>query len=142
MNCTGREKYKLMISSVICVLLLSRCGSDDGSSNDTVFVMEETGAIQPGDMRDPNHSDLEYDAFEFQAEMFDTVSIEVEPDSFVPLLKLVEVSTGAVIAEWEAEYSDDEALYYTIAGPGRYEARVYSLNGGSGEYTVTIIVRS
>lgn len=32
------------------------------------------------------------------------VAVEVTAEEFSPLLKLVEVSTGAVIAEWDPEY--------------------------------------
>ena len=66
--------------------------------------------------------------------------MNVDAKGFVPLLKLVEVASGAVLAEWEAEYSDDEALTYSIAGPGTYEARVYALENGSGSYTLSVRV--
>jgi len=52
----------------------------------------------------------------------------------------VEVSTGAVIAEWDPVYGTGDALTYTIAGSGSYEARVYAMEDGTGDYTLTITV--
>ena len=102
------------------------------------MVVDEAGSIGAGDARDPNHADLPYDAYTFEASKWDAVVVEVTAEGFVPLLKLVEVGSGAVLAEWEEEYSDEKALSYTIAGPDVYEARVYALEGGSGAYTLTV----
>jgi|GEM_PF-791156 len=117
----------------------STAGSGTGGDGASLIV-EESGTIEAGDTRDPNHAGLPYDAYEFEADLGDEVVIEVSADGFIPLLKLVEVSTGAPLAEWEAEYSDDDALTYTIAGPGTYEARVYALEDGTGSYELTIRV--
>mgnify|MGYP005621900163 CR=1 FL=1 len=105
-------------------------------------VIEKTGTIEPGDRTDPNHGNLAYDAYEFKASPLDKVRAEVETEDFSPLLKLVEVSTGAVIAEWDAQYpmGDEKALVYTIAGPGAYEIRVYAMSAGTGSYKVKITV--
>lgn len=126
---------------LLLVVLVAGCGGD--SSEEAVIapqVIEETGSIETGDLRDPKHSDLAYDAFTFEAERYERVRVEVTAQGFVPLLKLVEVSTGAPLAEWEAAYSDSDALEYTIAGAGAYEARVYAIDKGTGTYTVTIQV--
>jgi hypothetical protein len=132
----------IAVSALTVLVLIAACGGGESNTSDTVNTVVETGAIQADDLRDPNHSDLAYDSYEFEAMAFDTVTVETVSDGFVPLLKLVEVSTGAVIAEWEAEYSPDDNLSYIIAGPGRYEARIYSLDGGMGDYTITITVSS
>ncbi len=130
---------RLLPSAVLIAVLLAGCG---GQSNveEADRIMEKTGEIESSDTRDPNQSDLAYDAYEFEAETFDQVRIEIITEEFLPLLKLVEISSGAVIAEWDSEYSPSDALIYTIAGPGSYEARVYAMEDGTGEYTLTIIV--
>jgi hypothetical protein len=66
--------------------------------------------------------------------------VEVVSQDFGPLLKLFEVATGAPLWEWEEAYSDEEALIYTIAGPGTYEVRVYATGGGTGTYQITVIL--
>ncbi len=45
-----------------------------------------------------------------ETEKYDRVRVEVAAEGFVPLLKLVEVSTGAPLADWEERYSDEDAL--------------------------------
>lgn len=135
----GRCALALLIAIALLTMSIAACGEDaetvNGSSS---VVVQEEGSIEPGDTRDPNHSDLPYDAYTFKADLRDVVVVEVKAEGFVPLLKLVEVATGAPLAEWEEQYSEDDALTYTIAGPGEYEARVYALEQGSGTYTVTV----
>lgn len=112
-------------------------GSANGSSG---AVVEETGSIDAGDTRDPDHLDLAYDAYTFEAVRGDRVVVDVTTEEFVPLLKLVEVATGAVIAEWDAAYPEGDALTYTIAGPGEYEVRVYAQEDGTGAYALSVSV--
>ncbi len=129
----------MLLAAGLSVGLLVGCGkAADTTGDHSPPVLEESGSIGPGDTRDPDHAGLPYDAYEFDAEIGDVVVVEVGADGFVPLLKLVEVATGAVLAEWEERYSDDDALTYTIAGSGKYEARVYGLESGSGTYTLTV----
>ncbi|MBN1150281.1 hypothetical protein JXA84_03550 [candidate division WOR-3 bacterium] len=106
----------------------------------TEQTIEKTGTIDESDPTDPNHMNFPYDAYTFEAVAGDKVRVEVMTEAFTPLLKLVEVSTGAVLAEWDSEYPTGDALIYVIAGPGEYEARVYSTNSGTGEYSLKIIV--
>ncbi len=120
--------------------MLASCGGGESAGEEAASVIEKNGAIESSDTCDPNHNDLAYDAYEFEAETFDQVCVEVTTEEFSPLLKLVEVSTGAVIAEWDPEYGTGDALTYTIAGSGSYEARVYAMEDGTGDYTLTITV--
>lgn len=132
-------RCKLLLSAVLAAVLLAGCGGgSDGE--ETGRVIEKAGEIESGDARDPNHSYFAYDTYEFEAETLDQVCIEVTAEGFTPLLKLVEVSTGAVIAEWDSEYSAGDALNYTIAGSGSYDVRVYAMEDGTGDYTLTITV--
>ena len=128
--------------AVLSAFMLAGCGGTSDTSGSTGggagTVIDQTDSIDAGDTRDPNHADFAYDAYTFEAAAGDVVVVDVAAEGFVPLLKLVEVATGAVLAEWEAAYSDDEALTYTIAGPGEYEARVYALEDGSGAYTLRV----
>ena len=130
---------KLLTAAALIVVLLAGCGGES-DVEEVVRVTEKTGAIESSDTYDPNHSNLAYDAYEFDAETLDLVRIEVITDDFTPLLKLVELSTGAVIAEWDLEYGAGAALTYTIAGSGSYEARVYAMENGTGHYNLTITV--
>jgi len=123
---------------ILVMFFIAGCGGDGTDS--TAVVTEVSGTIEADDMRDPDHGNLAYDSYEFEAGTLDQVRVEVSTESFLPLLELVEVSTGAVIAEWEPEYSSDDALNYTIAGPGSYEARVYAQEDGSGVYSLSIAV--
>lgn len=128
----------------VCVLLVAGvavagCGGETGSQEiDGQVVVDETGSIAAGDSQDPNYGDLPYDAYSFEAKKFDRVRMEVAAEGFTPLLLLVEASSGAQLWEWQGEYSDDDALLYTIAGPGSYEARVYALEGGTGTYQLRV----
>ncbi len=131
---------KFLPVAVLTVIVLLSCGGGDNAGDEIASVIEKTGAIESGDTRDPNHSDLAYDAYDFEAETLDLVRIEVITEGFSPLLKLVEVSTWAVIAEWDPAYGIDDALTYTIAGAGSYEARVYAMEDGTGDYILTITV--
>ncbi|MBN1151346.1 hypothetical protein JXA84_09025 [candidate division WOR-3 bacterium] len=106
----------------------------------TEQIIEKSGTIEEGDLTDPNHMNFPYDAYTFEATTGDKVRVEVTTEAFTPLLKLIEVSTGAVLAEWDSEYPMGDALIYVIAGPDEYEARVYSTNSGTGEYSLKIIV--
>lgn len=120
-------------------LLAGACGQEtDAGQPDTGVVVQETGSIESSDTRDPNHSNLPYDAYAFEATTFDQVRVQVVTEDFSPLLKLIEVATGAPLWEWDAAYSDEDALVYTIAGPGTYEARVYAMDGGTGTYQITV----
>ena len=101
-------------------------------------VIEKTGVIEPGDSTDPNHGNLAYDAYKFEARPMSNVRAVVSTKDFSPLLKLVEVATGAVLAEWDAAYPTGDALTYTIAGPGTYEVRVYAMGGDTGSYSIKI----
>jgi hypothetical protein len=136
----------LLLACLAAALLAAACGgSPDGDGQaDTAaglgVIIEETGSIESADTQDPDHAGLRFDGYTFDARLGDTVEVSVEADGFTPLLKLTEVATGAVLAEWEAEHSDDEALTYTIAGPGTYEARVYALDDGTGTYRLTVTV--
>jgi len=122
-----------------CVLIVGACGAEAASDRTGPLVLvQESGSIEPGDTTDPNHSDLAYDAYEFEAKTLDRVRVEVVTEDFSPLLKLVEVATGAPLWEWDAAYSEEDALTYTIAGPGVYEARVYAMDGGTGDYQITV----
>ena len=120
------------------LLVLAGCGEEAEITR--FYSLEETGTIEPGDVTDPNHSDLAYDPFEFQVEPLDVVTVGIEADGFNPMLKLVEVSTGAVLAEWDSQYTAEECLTYTIAGAGVCQARVYALEHGTGNYTVSVTV--
>lgn len=138
-------KRSLLVAAVALVvgsmLFAVGCGGDAGADQTGPrTVVQETGSIDTSDTRDPNHSDLPYDAYTFEADRLDNVRVEVVTDDFSPLLKLVEVSTGAPLWEWDAAYSDEDALLYTIAATGTYEARVYAMDGGAGAYEVRIIL--
>ena len=132
--------HNLFAASVLTIIMLLSCGGGDSAGDEIASVIEKTGAIESGDTRDPNHSDLAYDTYEFDADAFNQVRVEVTTERFSPLLKLVEVSTGAVIAEWDPVYGTGDALTYTIAGAGSYEARVYAMEDGTGDYILTITV--
>jgi len=118
----------------------AKAAGNSGEEAGGKVLIEKTGTIEPGDSTDPNHGNLAYDAYTFEARPFDLVRAEVLTEEFSPLLKLVEVSTAAVIAEWDAQYptGDEKALVYTIAGPGEYEVRVYAMRNGSGAYSIKI----
>jgi hypothetical protein len=135
---------KLLVALAVlvgCTLVVGGCGAGTGSDQDSrQVVVQESGSIEPGDTTDPNHSNLRYDAYTFEAKRLDRVRVEVVAQDFTPLLKLVEVATGAPLWEWEAAYSDEDALIYTIAGPGTYEARVYAIDGGVGTYQISVIL--
>ncbi|MFH0915046.1 MAG: hypothetical protein V1912_01190 [bacterium] len=129
----------LACAVLVVAFVLAGCGGQTGpEETGGQVVVEESGSIDPGDTRDPNHANLPYDAYTFEAKKFDRVRVEVVAEGFTPLLKLVEVSTGADLWEWEEEYSDEDALTYTIAGPGTYEARVYATKDGTGTYQIGV----
>lgn len=119
--------------------LLHSCGNDSKTEDPGPQIVV-SGEIVDTDSRDPDHSGLLYDPVIFDASLLDHVRVEVEASDFQPLLKLIECSTGAVLAEWDPMYAEDDALEYTIALTGAYEARVYSFDGASGEYTVRITI--
>jgi len=127
------------VALVGCALLVAGCGTDATADRGSRQVLvQERGSIDPGDTRDPNHSDLSYDAYTFEAKTLDRVRVEVDTEEFSPLLKLVEVATGAPLWEWDAAYSNEDALTYTISAPGTYEARVYAMDGGTGGYQIIV----
>lgn len=137
--------YRAALCAMSLLLAAAGCGGgEDSGASETVGEIEETmelaGTIEESDSRDPNHSDLPYDSHTFRARAGDTVVMEVSTEEFSPLLKLVEVDTGAVLAEWEAEYPTGEALEYRIAASGEYEARVYATGGGGGAWRATVDV--
>lgn len=128
---------KSIVSGAFLVLLAAGCGGEIPESK--VTVIEETGVIEEGDLTDADYGGYRYDSYVFQVRPLDQVTVEIEAEDFQPILSLHEVSTGAHLAEWEAEYSEDPALSYRIAGGGDCEARVYA-PGGTGSYTVKITV--
>jgi len=150
----GRHLAPVFIALLfVAALVVAGCGGQadtaggsagDGAGDTTekgtgrLVVVSESGSIEPGDTRDSNHSDLLYDEYTFEAERMDRVRVEVTAEGFTPLLKLMEVSTGAHLWEWEEAYSDEDALIYTIAGPGTYEVRVYALDDATGSYEVVV----
>lgn len=131
----------LIVALLTIPALLPGCGGGEEASADSPAIIEHMGSIGSGDPTDPNHMNLPYEGFTFRAELLDSVALEVDAEGFVPMLKLMEVSTGAVLAEWDSEYADTDHLSYTIASPGSYEARVYATRGGEGDYTLIISVR-
>ena len=144
-NCSPRVHYILCLlaCTIAAACVFAGCG-EEASSGDAgaQTVVEESGSIDPGDTEDPNYGGQLYDAYMFEAKQYDRVRVEVTTESFVPLLLLVEVSTGAQLWEWQEEYSDEDALNYTIAGPGSYEARVYALEGGMGPYQIRVTLNN
>jgi len=142
-------RYFLSLLFMVILLVVSPGCSKDSSSNgkkqpqqknSTGQMIEKTGVIEEGDSTDPNHSNLPYDAYTFNAQFGDKVAVKVSTKDFIPLLKLVEVSTGAPLVEWDSKYSPGEGLTYTIAGPGEYEVRVYAMKSGTGNYSLQISV--
>ena len=134
--------FQKLLPAVFAVFLLPiicGCGEDNGGK--VTRVIDESGIISSTDLRDPDHSYLAYDAYEFVAGPLDLVSVEIEASGFSPLLKLVEISTGAVLEEWDPQYSSDDALNYTVAVQGSYEARVYALENGTGNYDIAVILK-
>ena len=92
-----RSALRVVPALLISVVVVS-CGGGEGDSEngiDTVsdIVIEETGTIQGSDQRDPNHGDLTFDPFFFEAGALDEVHLEVTSETFIPMLKLIEVST-------------------------------------------------
>ncbi len=138
MSCFGTKPLLFVLLAGAAIFF--GCGSGGDATAETQRVMEEVGRIDEGDTTDPHHAGLPYDSFIFQAGPLDSVSMEVRAEGFTPLTKIIEVSTGAVLAEWDSEYADSDHLTYTIASSGSYEARVYSTDGGTGDYTLTITV--
>ena len=136
---------RLTVLCAVAGLLLAACGGggetagqDEVSASAGFQGVEASGVIEASDSRDPNHANRLYDAYVFQADLGERVRIEVSTESFAALLKLVEVSTGAVLAEWDSQYPSGEVLEYVIAASGEYEARVYSNDDGTGEYRLVI----
>ncbi len=129
---------RILLPVFLSILFIAGCGEEAEVTR--LYSLEETGTIEPGDLIDRNHADLAYDPFDFQVESLDAVTVCIEADGFDPMLKLVEVSTGAVLAEWDSQYALEECLTYTIAGAGVCQARVYALDHGTGDYTVSVTV--
>ena len=127
---------KAAIVGSLLLLVFPGCG---GEASETGFHIEESGSIDEGDSTDPNYGGYAYDQWEFQAERFDRVTVSIESEGFQPLLTLHESATGAHLAEWDSNYSDEPALVYRIAAVGSYQARVSSMSG-TGRYTVRITV--
>lgn len=130
----NRVPAGILPAVMAAALAVAGCGAGETPG----MVIEERGIIETGDLTDPNHMGFPYDAYGFQARKWDRVTASVVTDEFSPLLKLVEVSTGAPLAEWDSEYPDGDSLSYTIAGPGEYQLRVYAIGGGGGNYIVRI----
>lgn len=150
------EKTKYVIGYRLALLLLGillalspGCSNKQGDKENkqplrhesAEQVIEKTGVIESGDNTDPNHSGLLYDAYAITAKFGDKVASKVTTTDFIPLLKLVEVATGAPLAEWDSQYSPGEGLTYTIAGPGEYEVRVYAKKTGTGNYSLQIFIK-
>lgn len=126
---------------VILIALLTMsggCGDGEAGQAQERVLLEENGSIQESDARDPGHNMLSYDTYSFEAGSMDRLRVEVETEGFSPLLKLFEVSTGAHLAEWDREYSETPCMTYTIVSPGSCELRVYSFDGGTGDYTLRV----
>jgi len=121
-------------------------GSPDGGSGVTregnvasvTILVDASGEIGPGDALAPAHMDLPYDSYTFGGTAMSRVCFEVMTEGFSPILKLVESSTGAVLAEWDAEYPTGDNLVYTLAADGEYEARIYASGGGTGTYALKV----
>ncbi len=129
---------EILPAVILISVILAGCSDDSGNGEECAGIQIETGAIESDDLRDPDHSEFAYDSYDFEAETLCRIRVEVDTDGFSPLLKLVEISTGAAIAEWDPVYSTEDAMLYTIAESGSYEVRIYSLDDGTGEYTLTI----
>jgi len=108
-----------------------------GQSEPAPVTTGATGVLTAGSPVDANHMNFHYAVHTFHGERWDRVNVELVSAEFPVLLKLVETSTGAPLAEWDQEYSEETSLSYTIAGPGEYQVRVYSMEG-FGEYAATI----
>jgi len=132
--------YELLTVAALVAAAAAGCGGQQPPDGATRLI-EETGTIISQDTRDPNHMNFPYDSYEFSVERGDRVRVEAEADGFHYLLKLMEISTGAVTAEWDPAYpGGEDALTYTIAGGGMYEARIYAMENGTGSYAITISV--
>lgn len=138
---TGNSFFMLLSVIVLIGFAWTGCNREENEgSKEVTQVIEETGTIELTDKRDPNHSNLAYDDFTFEAHLLNSIRVEVMADDFTPMLKLVEVATGAILAEWDSVYSTEDALTYMIAAAGMYEARVYAMEDGTGTYSVTITI--
>jgi len=139
----NRSALRVVAALLISLVRVSCGGGESEHDVDAVSnaVIEETGTLDGSDQRDPDHSDLTFDPFLFEAGAFNEVHLAVTAETFLPMLKLIEVSTGAVLAEWDSEYADDDMLRYTIAAAGVYEARIYSTDGLEGDYTLLITIQ-
>ncbi len=123
-------------SVVLCSVF---CGGENQSADNT-RTMEFSGSLGIDDRTDPDFCGRIYQSYRFSARPMDSVAIIVDEADFDPLLMLKEVSTGAELAQWDPEYSGQPGLTYRIAGPGEYEARIYSRNDSLGSYSVVITV--
>lgn len=120
-------------------VLVAGCGGE--APEQEITTIAETGSIIDGDQVDANYGGYRYDSYDFQVNPLDMVTVEVQSDDFDFLVTLYEVSTGAQLAEWDPEYSEEQALEYRIAGGGTCQARIYALNGGTGSYSIRITVK-
>ena len=132
---------RIAMTALTCLIFFAFATSGCGNGSEKSTVLQEEGILTGDEAPDPYHGQLPYDHFRFTASSLDTVSVLVDTDEFVPLLRLMEVATGAVIDEWDAGYSDRDHMEYTIALSGQYEVRVYSTDDGLGEYSLTVTVR-
>lgn len=130
-----KAEMKVLTLVILCTTLAA-CGQDDPAP----VITEATGVLTAESPVDTNHMNFHYSVHAFHGERWDRVTVELVSADFPVLLKLVETSTGAPLAEWDQEHSEETSLSYTIAGPGEYQARVYSM-AGFGEFTVNITVR-
>lgn len=121
--------------ALLFLLIALGCAARNGP-----VTLETEGTLEAGDPTDPDYGEYRYDQVEFEAEPLDMVRVELAHEGFSPIVALYEASTGAHIAEWDPAYSDEAWLEYRIAGAGTYQARVYSSDGGTGPYTMTITV--
>ncbi|MFO7627829.1 MAG: hypothetical protein R6V62_11275 [Candidatus Fermentibacteraceae bacterium] len=130
-----KPETKVRTLFILCATLVA-CGQGEPAP----VTIEATGVLTAESPVDSNHMNFHYTVHTFQGERWDRVNVELLSADFPVLLKLVETATGAPLAEWDQEYSEETSLSYTIAGPGEYQVRVYSM-AGSGEYTVNITLK-
>ena len=137
----GRGRKRTIGIGVFVRTVLASCFTllACGQGEPLPVTSEMTGILTAESPVDTNHMNFHYAVHTFDAERLDRVTVELVSADFPVLLKLVETETGAPLAEWDQEYSEEASLSYTLAGPGEYQARVYSMDG-FGEYTVKITV--
>ena len=127
------RKRSVILAAVLAAVFAAGCGQD---GNNGVLV-QCTGSLDLSDPQDLLHSGLNYDSYIIDTAAMEVVHAEVDADDFSPMLKLIEVSTSAVLAEWDSGFPLSEHMAYTVPVAGQYEIRVYALSG-TGTYTVRV----